>query len=35
MQSQDQAMSPQRRMTLFAIVHDPESNNIEAILIEQ
>lgn len=32
MQSQDQAMSPQRRMVLFAIVHDPEGNNIEASL---
>lgn len=35
MQSQDQAMSPQRRMALFAIVHDPEGNNIEAMLVEQ
>lgn len=35
MQSQDQTMSPQRRMVPFAIVHDPEGNNIEAMLIEQ
>ena len=35
MQSQDQAMSPQRRMVPFAIAHDPEDTNIEAMFIEQ